>query len=61
MRKLKEACFLLPARTHVLCLALELQRQMNFFDQGCVMRSFGTSNTVKYALNTEYVYITIVF
>jgi hypothetical protein len=24
--------------------------------QGCVTRSFGTFNTVKYALNTEYVY-----
>ena len=29
--------------------------------QGCVIRSFGTFNTVKHALNTEYAYDTIVF
>ena len=29
--------------------------------QGCVIRSFGAFDTVKYALNTENAYNTIVF
>jgi len=31
-----------------------------YYYQGCVIQSFGTFNTVKHALNTDYAYNTIV-
>jgi len=54
-------CFLqglnfIKIRSHtvVICNYTVLAKPDYIFTQGCVIRSFGTFNTVKYALNTEY-------
>jgi hypothetical protein len=44
----------------MVCLHLIFRACQNRIYQGCVTRSFGAFNTVKYTLNMQYAYNTIV-